>query len=121
MRRKTKIVVLSLLAITLLLWASLETFHLYSAFHYLKVPNSETREPFGHNVHSWMNVEEAARCYDVTPSEIFTALAIQPETGDEHLSLKHLAEKYHKTPAEMEAVFNQFNSHTDMGPNRGRN
>jgi hypothetical protein len=108
MRRKTKVVVLSLLAIALLLWASLETFHLYSAFHHLSIPNNENRGPFGHSIHNWMSVEELAESYGVPVAEIFAALAIEPEPNDEQLSLKHLGEKYKRSPAEMVKALDQF-------------
>lgn len=119
MRRQTKIVVLSVLAITLLLWASLETFHLYSAFHHLQIPRSETRKPFGDHIHAWMSVEDLAEHYRVPPAEIFAALDIQPESGDEHLSIRHLAQKYDKSFTEMIAVLARFNAPEPVLPNPG--
>lgn len=119
MRRKNRIVVLSFLAIALLCWASLETFHLYSAFHYLKIPNSETRKPFGSNIHGWMSVDELGECYQVPPAEIFAALDIKPEAGDEHLSLRHLAQKYDKSFADMVEVLHRLPEQPEPFPNSG--
>jgi len=119
MRRTAKIVVLSILAIALLLWASLETFHLYSAFHYIKMPNTESRKPIGHNIHSWMSIEELSERCQVPPDEMFAALNIEPEAGDEHLSLRHLAVKYNRSPTRMVEVLEQFAMPDQSLPNRG--
>jgi len=62
-----------------------------------------------------MNVEEVARCYQVTTTEVFIALDIDPVPGDEKLSLKDLGNKYHKTGPEMENAFNRLNN---IAPNQ---
>jgi hypothetical protein len=118
MRRRTRIGLLVGLAILLLLLAGRESYHFYRELRQLELPTDETREPFGRNVHSWMNAEEMAHFYKVPVEEIFTTLGIQSSPGDEKLTLKELADKYHKSPTEIQNALNALNNQV---PNRGAN
>lgn len=116
MGRRNTILVLVGLAFILLFLAGRESYQLFHEVRHLSAPTPETREPFGRKVHRWMNIEEVARFYNVTTTEVFIALDIDPVPGDEKLSLKDLCEKYHKSGPEMEDAFNKLNN---ADPNPG--
>jgi len=110
MRRQNTIRLLLFLAVLLLLIVGRETYHFYAQIRHLNFPTQETRQPLGRNAHGWMNAAELARLYKVPVEEVFVALSIQPAPGDEKLPLKDLAQKYNKTPTEIETALNRLNS-----------
>lgn len=116
MGRRNTILVLVGLALILLFLAGRESYQLFHEVRHLNAPTHETREPFGRNVHRWMNVEDVARFYKVTTADVFTALDIEPVPGDEKLSLKDLVNKYHKSASEIEAACNKLKN---ADPNPG--
>jgi hypothetical protein len=118
MPRQNRILLLVALAILLLFLVYRESYHLYSELRQLNLPTQQTRQPLGRNAHGWMNAEELARFYKVPVESVFTALNIQPAPGDEKLTLKDLAQKYNKTPAEIDAAINTLNN---QSPLRGGN
>lgn len=110
MRRRNTILVLLVLALALLFMAGRESYVLFHGLRHINRPTHETRQPFGHNVHGWMSVDEVAKYYKVSAADVFTALNIDPAPGDEKLSLKALSDKYHKTIPDIENALNQLNA-----------
>lgn len=110
MRRPNTLRLLLFLAILLLLLVGHETYRFYAQISHLDFPTQETRQPLGRHAHGWMNAAELARLYKVPVAEVFAALNIQPASGDEKLALKDLAQKYDKTPDEIETALNQLNN-----------
>jgi hypothetical protein len=104
------------LAILLLFFVCRESYHFYAELRHLDLPTQQTREPLGRNAHGWMNAPELAHYYQVSVEQVFAALEIEPSPGDEKISLKDLAEKYNKTPAEIEESLKKLNN---PQPNRG--
>jgi len=52
-------------------------------------------------IRGWMTVPYIARAYDVPEAALFRALGI-PRAGNERLSLRRLAAKYHRDPREVQ-------------------
>ena len=116
MRRNHKIWLLAAVAILLLLLVCRESYHFYSGLRHLDLPTQETREPLGRSAHGWMNPEDLAYFYKVPIESVFAALDIQPSPGDEKLPLRELAEKYDKSPSEIQAALDSLH---DQLPSRG--
>lgn len=55
------------------------------------------------SVHKWMTVAEIAEKCHLSEKDVFDALQINPEKGDEKLSLRALSKKYSIQPEEMKA------------------
>lgn len=116
MRRRSRIILLAVLALLVLLWVCRESSQFYSEVRHLELPRQETREPLGRKAHGWMNVQELACLYRVPEEAVFAALAIEPAPGDEKLPLKDLAYKYEKSAAEVEEALEMLNR---QQPSRG--
>jgi hypothetical protein len=119
MKPRNTIIVLLGLTMIFLFFTGSESYQLFHGLRHLSAPTHETREPFGHNVHGWMSIEEIAKTYSVSPADVFMALDIVPAPGDEKLTLKALADKYHKTTPEIEDGLNKLNSTPSKAENDG--
>jgi hypothetical protein len=101
----------------LLVWlVARESDHFFNELRHLVLPRQETREPLGHGIHGWMAPEDLAHYYHVPVETVFTALDIEPAPGDEELPLTELADKYDKTPADIDAALHELES---QQPSRG--
>lgn len=110
MRHPKRILLLIGLVILLLIFVYRESYHFYAELRHLDLPTQQTREPLGRSAHGWMNAPELAHYYQVPVEQVFAALEIEPSPGDEKISLKDLAEKYNKTPAEIEEALKKLNT-----------
>lgn len=97
MRKPFKITLLVVIAVLLtgaLFWQSLQIRRLYKG---VGKPGVESRELGELHLHNWMTPEEVAQKYDIPVSQVFKALSIEAQPGDEKLPLQQLKEKYHKS------------------------
>lgn len=101
MKRPVKITLLVVAAILLagaLFWQSIQICRLYKG---VEKPALENRERGELHIHNWMTPEEIAQKYGIPVSQVFKALNIEPQPGDERLPLQQLKEKYHKSREDM--------------------
>lgn len=63
------------------------------------------------SVHKWMTVDEIAEKSHLSEKDVFNALQINPEKGDEKLSLRALSKKYSIPPEEMKANLQKITPH----------
>jgi len=59
-------------------------------------------------IQTWMTVREIADKHNISEKEIFNELDIEPEPGDESLSLRALKKKYRKDKDEMQENTNRL-------------
>lgn len=101
---KKKYLIVILVAASLLIGALLvrQTIGFYHGIRQVHIPSSEKRSDRRPGIHSWMNTSEIAKNLGITEAEVFTALEITPQPGDEKLSLRALRDKYNIPQNEMQ-------------------
>lgn len=101
MKKPLKIALLVVIAVLLvgaLFWQSIQIRRLYKG---VGRPGVESRELGDLHLHNWMTPEEVAQKYGIPVRQVFKALGIEPQPGDEKLPLQQLKEKYHKSREDM--------------------
>lgn len=111
---KTAILIIAaLIVLALIAVLSVRIFHSAQGFH---LPGPEDRHMGERDIHSWMTVEEVAARYNTTPEAVFAAFCIDPEPGDEHLSLRRLKDKYGKSRTEMMTCLDKIKNGSNSKP-----
>lgn len=92
------LVVIAVLLVGALFWQSIQIRRLYKG---VGRPGVESRELGDLHLHNWMTPEEVAQKFGIPVSQVFKALGIESQPGDEKLPLQQLKEKYHKSREDM--------------------
>lgn len=101
MKKPVKITLLVVVAVLLtgaLFWQSIQIRRLYKG---VGKPSMESRELGDLHIHNWMTPEEVAQKLGIPVSQVFNALNIEPQPGDEKLPFHKLKVKYHKSREDM--------------------
>ncbi len=101
MKERIKIILLVIAAILVLALIAVVSVRIYHNAQKFHVPGQNERQMVEPDVHSWMTVEEIAAKYETSTSAVFEAFNIQPESGDDKLTLRDLKNKYGKSRDEM--------------------
>lgn len=108
MNRRLKLFLLIGLIILLTLLIVKQSAMIYHNLHQIEFQPHKSRQSSISQTQRWMTVSEIAQKNNLAEKDIFQALQIDPEPGDEKLSLRVLREKYHKSPAEMQSNLHQL-------------
>ncbi|MDF9409534.1 hypothetical protein L7E55_14405 [Pelotomaculum isophthalicicum JI] len=117
MNRRLKFFLLIGLIILLTLLIFRQSAIIYHNLHQVELPHNRSRQSSYLQTQKWMTVSEIAQKYNVSEKDVFEALQINPEQGDEKLSLRALRNKYNKSPSEMQSNLRQLLKITDPAGN----
>lgn len=99
MSRRTKIIILTVVLVVLTLLTVRQALIISGTLHEFHA--SRDRGHSSPPLYKWMSVDEVAQKYSLSTGQIFSALGITPEKGDEKLTLRALREKYEIPPEKM--------------------
>ncbi|WP_234121978.1 hypothetical protein [Clostridium hydrogenum] len=102
MNRKEKLSILSILIIIILILMTRQSVQLHRQIKKIKRPTIENRQFGNMSVYKWVTVRDLAKRHNLKEENIFKALEIKPEKGDENMPMGELAKKYNKTPQQIE-------------------
>lgn len=101
MSKNVKTGILSvLIIITTFLIIRLSTI-IYLEFKNINLPTKESRQIGNMSTHKWITVKKLSQKNNISEADIFKALQIIPQNGDENLNIEELAKKYNKTSEEL--------------------
>jgi len=103
MRQRWKLLLLTGLMIVLVVLIARQSLHIYQNIKQVHAPTPQTRQDNILRIHHWETVTEVSRKCGISVDEVFSCLQIVPQAGDENLSFRALANKYNKTPDEMQS------------------
>lgn len=97
MRRNVKTGILSVLIIIITFLIIRRSTIIYLEFKNINLPTKESRQIGDMSIHKWITVKKISQKNNISEDEIFKALEIIPQKGDENLCIEELGEKYNKT------------------------
>lgn len=101
MNKKEKLSVLSILIIIIVILMARQSLLLHKEIKSIKRPTMENRQFGNMSVYKWITVKDLAVKHNLKEKDIFKALQIKPEKGDENIPIRELSKKYSKTPKQM--------------------
>ncbi|KOF55757.1 MULTISPECIES: hypothetical protein [Clostridium] len=102
MNRKEKLSVLSILIIIMIILITRQSLLLHREIRNIKPPTMENRQFGNMSIYKWMTVKRLAKKHNIKEENIFKALEIKPEKGDEDMPIWKLSKKYNKNPQQIE-------------------
>lgn len=98
MNRNEKLSILSILIIIIVILITRQSLSLHRKIRNIKPPTIENRQFGEMSIYKWITVKDLAQRYNLKEEDIFKALQIKPEKGDENIPIGELSKKYNKTP-----------------------
>ncbi|AKA68263.1 hypothetical protein [Clostridium scatologenes] len=108
MTKNSKIAILSILIIITTSIIIKQSLTLHKGFKSIEIPNKESRQFGNMSTSKWLTVKKISNKYNISEEEIFKAIEITPEKGDENIPIIELAKKYNKTPEEIKRNLKKF-------------
>lgn len=101
MNKKEKLSMLGVLIIVILILLTRQSLLLHKEIKMVKKPTVESRQFGNMSVYKWITVRDLATKHNLKVNDIFKALQIKPEKGDENMPIGELSKKYNKTHEQM--------------------
>lgn len=101
MNRKEKLSILSILIIIIISLMTRQSLLMHKEIKNIKRPTVENRQFGNMSVYRWITVKDLSIKHNLKVEDIFKALQIKPEKGDENIPIGELSKKYNKTPKQM--------------------
>lgn len=101
MDKKDKLSMLGIIIIVILFLLTRQSLLLHKEIKTVKKPTAESRQFGNMSVYKWITVRDLAIRHNLKVNDIFKALQIKPEKGDENIPIKELSKKYNKTREQM--------------------
>lgn len=101
MNKNAKISILSILIIIITLIIVKQSIVLHTGFKNIHIPTKESRQLGNMSTYKWLTVKKISNKYNISEQEIFKAIEINPQSGDENVPIMKLMKKYNKTSEEM--------------------
>lgn len=98
MKKKGKLSILSILIIIIVILIAKHSLLLHKEIKTIKPPTIENRQLGNMSVYKWVTVRDLAARHNIREEDIFKALEIKPEKGDENIPIRALLKKYNKNP-----------------------
>lgn len=108
MRQRWKLILLTGLMLVLVALITRQSLNIFQTIKQVHAPTPQTRQGDSFRIHHWTTVQELAQKYRISENEVFNYLKINPQPGDEKLTLRALRKKYNKTPGEMQTNLNNL-------------
>jgi hypothetical protein len=108
MRQRWKLFLLTALMLILVVLIARQSLNIFHNIKQIHAPTPQTRQGDAFQIHHWTTVKELAHKYRISENEVFSYLEINPQPGDEKLTLRALRNKYHKTKGEMQTNLNNL-------------
>ncbi|MBZ9686488.1 hypothetical protein G9F72_009115 [Clostridium estertheticum] len=101
MRKNVKTGILSVLIIITTFLIIRRSTIIYLEFKNINLPTKESRQIGNMSTHKWITVKKLSQKNNISEDDIFKALEIIPQNGDENLNIEELGKKYNKTSKEL--------------------
>ena len=101
MNRNAKISILSILIIIITSIIIRQSIVLHTGLKNIHIPTKESRQLGNMSTYKWLTVKKISHKHNISKQEIFRAIGINPQSGDENMPITKLMKKYNKTPEEV--------------------
>jgi hypothetical protein len=101
MRKNIKTFILSILIVGIVIVIISRSTILYLEFKNISMPTKENRRVGNMSIHKWITVKKISEKNNISNEDIFKALEIVPQNGDENLCIEELGKKYSKTSQDL--------------------
>ncbi|MHC1681507.1 MAG: hypothetical protein AB6733_00880 [Clostridiaceae bacterium] len=101
MKKNLKKSILAILIIVISIMLVRKFLTLHQEFKNIKPPTKENRQLGNMSSNKILTVKKLSTKFEISEEEIFKAIEIEPQEGDEDMHIMELAKKYNKTPEEI--------------------